>query len=148
VWGSIIFWRKTVGSNAVKHVYKYTKGMLAVSRCAAENAMETVYMRMKMTASWDIALCGLIEVDRHFRGSHCLHHQGDECDYMVLYPRRLSSWYCHDNLKSQMCEYFIITISEYYCNIHVHRTRYEKVHLYVKKTQTYHVLSCSLICLP
>jgi hypothetical protein len=32
---------------------------------------------MKMTAFWDIAPCSLVEVDRHFRGAYCLHHQGD-----------------------------------------------------------------------
>jgi hypothetical protein len=33
---------------------------------------------MKMTVIWDVALCSLIETDRHFRGFYCLHHQGDE----------------------------------------------------------------------
>jgi hypothetical protein len=36
---------------------------------------------MNMTALWDIAPCSLIEVDRRFRGSNCLHHQGDRPDY-------------------------------------------------------------------
>jgi hypothetical protein len=61
--------------------------------------------RMKMRAFWDIALYSLVGVDWHFRGVYCLHHQGDDgasmnlwifgllWDYMVLYPRRLSSWY-------------------------------------------------------
>jgi hypothetical protein len=45
---------------------------------------------MKMTAFWDIAPCSLIEVDRHFRGAYCLHHQGDDIrDYTTQYPRRL-----------------------------------------------------------
>jgi hypothetical protein len=26
----------------------------------------------------DIASCSLLEADRRFRGSYCLHHQGDE----------------------------------------------------------------------
>jgi hypothetical protein len=30
---------------------------------------------MKMTVFWDVAPCGLVEVDRHFRGAYCLHHQ-------------------------------------------------------------------------
>jgi hypothetical protein len=33
---------------------------------------------LRMTAFWDIALCSLIEVDWHFRGVYCLHHQGDQ----------------------------------------------------------------------
>jgi hypothetical protein len=31
---------------------------------------------MKITAFWDIAPCRLVEVDRRFRGSYYLHHQG------------------------------------------------------------------------
>jgi hypothetical protein len=34
---------------------------------------------MKMTAFWDIAPCSLVKVDQCFRGSYCLHHQGDKC---------------------------------------------------------------------
>jgi hypothetical protein len=29
---------------------------------------------MKMTAFWNIVLCGLTEVYKHFRGAYCLHH--------------------------------------------------------------------------
>jgi hypothetical protein len=32
---------------------------------------------MKMTVFWDVAPCSLVETDRHFRGTNCLHHQGD-----------------------------------------------------------------------
>jgi hypothetical protein len=32
---------------------------------------------MKMTVSWDVAPCSILEVDRRFRGAYCLHHQGD-----------------------------------------------------------------------
>jgi hypothetical protein len=35
-------------------------------------------VNMKMTASWDTTPCNLIEVDWHFRGANCLHHQGNE----------------------------------------------------------------------
>jgi hypothetical protein len=69
------------------------------------------YHSMKMTVFWDIETCSL-EVDWHFRGAYCLHHQvlvmkvvhlwnGLQRDYMVLYHRRLSSSYsCHENLRS------------------------------------------------
>jgi hypothetical protein len=40
---------------------------------------------MKITASWDVALCSLIEVDRRFTDSNCLLHHGDP------YLKRLSS---------------------------------------------------------
>jgi hypothetical protein len=32
----------------------------------------------KMPASWDIALCSLVETDRRFRGAYSLHEQGGE----------------------------------------------------------------------
>jgi hypothetical protein len=32
---------------------------------------------MMMTAFWDVALCGLVEFDRSFRGPYWLHHQHD-----------------------------------------------------------------------
>jgi hypothetical protein len=67
---------------------------------------------MKIIAFWDIVPCGLVAVDRRFRGAYCLHHQGGDGgddnhrpdyegsthlrnvgllqrDYMTLYPRRL-----------------------------------------------------------
>jgi hypothetical protein len=30
-----------------------------------------------MTVFWDVAPCGLVEVNRRFRGGYCLHHQGN-----------------------------------------------------------------------
>jgi hypothetical protein len=33
---------------------------------------------MKMIIFWDMAPCGLVKVDRRFRGAYGLHHQGDE----------------------------------------------------------------------
>jgi hypothetical protein len=32
---------------------------------------------MKMTVFWDVGPCSLVEIDRRFRGSYCLHHYGD-----------------------------------------------------------------------
>jgi hypothetical protein len=32
---------------------------------------------IKIVAFWDVVLCSLMEVDWHFRGAHCLHHQGN-----------------------------------------------------------------------
>jgi hypothetical protein len=32
---------------------------------------------MKMTVFWDAAPCSLVEIDRRFRGTYCLHHRGD-----------------------------------------------------------------------
>jgi SNF family Na+-dependent transporter len=37
-----------------------------------------IFIQFEMTALWNIALCSLVEVDRHFRGAYCLHHQGNE----------------------------------------------------------------------
>jgi hypothetical protein len=33
---------------------------------------------MKMAVLWVVALCCLVDVNMHFRGICCLHHQGDE----------------------------------------------------------------------
>jgi hypothetical protein len=47
---------------------------------------------MTMTAFWDIAICGLVEVGWCFRGVFCLHHQSElPQDCTAVYPRRLSS---------------------------------------------------------
>jgi len=58
---------------------------------------------MKYRAFWDVPPCSHVEVDRHFKGAHCLHHQGHDDedntnlwnvgqlkrDYKALHPRRL-----------------------------------------------------------
>jgi hypothetical protein len=47
----------------------------------------------KMTAFWDTAACGLVEVDRRFRSAYCLHHQsgyGDSRPYASLKCRSTS----------------------------------------------------------
>jgi hypothetical protein len=33
---------------------------------------------LKMTAFWDTAPCNLVDVDRRFRGTFCLHHRPDD----------------------------------------------------------------------
>jgi hypothetical protein len=33
---------------------------------------------MKVDVFWDVAPCSLVDIDWHFRGAYCLHHQGDE----------------------------------------------------------------------
>jgi hypothetical protein len=38
----------------------------------------------KIRAFWDIAPCSLVVVDRRFRGSYCLHHQGDEFIVLIM----------------------------------------------------------------
>jgi hypothetical protein len=35
---------------------------------------------MKFRVFWDVAPCSHVEVDSHFRGAYCLHHQGDGID--------------------------------------------------------------------
>jgi hypothetical protein len=40
---------------------------------------------MKMTAFWDIGPYSLVEVDLHFRGAYCLHHEGKvTCSWLVV----------------------------------------------------------------
>jgi hypothetical protein len=33
------------------------------------------WVNAKMTAFWNMMPCSIVEVDRHFRGVYCLHHQ-------------------------------------------------------------------------
>jgi hypothetical protein len=33
---------------------------------------------MNMAAFWDTPPCGLVYVDRRFRGAYCIYHQGDQ----------------------------------------------------------------------
>jgi hypothetical protein len=35
-------------------------------------------MSMKMTVFWDVTPYSLVDIDRRFRGTCCLHHQGNE----------------------------------------------------------------------
>jgi hypothetical protein len=46
---------------------------------------------MEVRAFWDMAPCSLVEVDRRFRGSYCLHHKGDRLDDGGSTSRRLHS---------------------------------------------------------
>jgi hypothetical protein len=52
---------------------------------------------MKTAVFWVVSPCSLVEVYQRFRGSCCLHHQGDRGkllpDYTVLQPRRQQSSY-------------------------------------------------------
>jgi hypothetical protein len=57
-----------------------------------------------MTASWDIVPYSLLEVDRHFRCAHCLHHQvyfNDSTWRYIPESCHLHTW-CHENLKSHI----------------------------------------------
>jgi hypothetical protein len=47
----------------------------ALVRCQSLTATS-----MKMSVFWDVAPCSLVGNDRRFRGSYCLHHQGDHPD--------------------------------------------------------------------
>jgi hypothetical protein len=49
----------------------------------------------KMTAFWDIALCSLMKVYRHFRGAYFLHHQGNETLMMTAVCTSEISVYFH-----------------------------------------------------
>jgi hypothetical protein len=34
---------------------------------------------MNMVVMWSVALCSLVHIDRRFRCTYCLHHQGEGC---------------------------------------------------------------------
>jgi hypothetical protein len=40
---------------------------------------------LKMTVVWDVATYSLIDIDRRFRGSYGLHHQGDSSPQFNTY---------------------------------------------------------------
>jgi hypothetical protein len=71
---------------------------------------------MKMMAFWDIALCGLFEVNRRFRGAYCLHHQGDDggvCTYeMSVYLSEATRFYITEgyHLNIYLIIYLNITV--------------------------------------
>jgi hypothetical protein len=48
---------------------------------------------MKMAVFWDVAPCNLVDIDRRFRETYCLHHQGDGPNYIAPHPRRQPSSY-------------------------------------------------------
>lgn len=37
-----------------------------------------IVTNMKVTVVWDVALCSVVEISLHFRGSYCLYHQGND----------------------------------------------------------------------
>jgi hypothetical protein len=45
---------------------------------------------MNMTVFWEVVLCCLVEIDRRFRGTYCLHHQVGQYlpYYTAQHPRR------------------------------------------------------------
>jgi hypothetical protein len=64
----------------------------------------------KMIAVYFIAPCSVVGVDWRFRGTHCLHHQGDETETSVYFSETIRrcnpEGYLHtrrrENLKSQI----------------------------------------------
>jgi hypothetical protein len=43
--------------------------------CSNVNWCRVAGWRLKMSVFWDVAPCSLVDIDRSFRGSYCLHHQ-------------------------------------------------------------------------
>jgi hypothetical protein len=48
---------------------------------------------LKMTAFWDVAPCILVEIDRRFRDSNCLHNQADGSEAVSTSEPRYTSTY-------------------------------------------------------
>jgi hypothetical protein len=46
--------------------------------CVANTSDDTRFRGMNMTVLWVIAPYSFVEIDRRFRGTYCLRHQGDE----------------------------------------------------------------------
>jgi hypothetical protein len=69
-----------------------------------------------MTVFWDIAPCSLVNVYRRFRGTYCLHHQGNcltvptkhvlpfpPCILTLRRRQKLPMTYCRHNLFPRQC---------------------------------------------
>jgi hypothetical protein len=59
-------------------VWDHLEDILIAGRSITEICCDDVnWKEVKMTVFWDVAPCSMIDIDRHFRGVYCLHHQGD-----------------------------------------------------------------------
>jgi hypothetical protein len=71
------------------------------SGCSSETSSHPIDTNnWSLRIFWNVAPCSHVEVDRRFRGTYCLHHQGDRSthlwnvgqlqrDYTALHPKRL-----------------------------------------------------------
>lgn len=46
---------------------------------SVENLQVPLATRIKITRFLDVAPCSFVEIHRLFRGTYCLHHQGNNC---------------------------------------------------------------------
>jgi hypothetical protein len=79
--------------------------------------ISSAVLHLKMIFSWGIAPCNLLEVNRRFRGTYCLHHQDDlkRRIYFHEVTRRYIPENCYvcnhrpENLTSRFLESFMHT---------------------------------------
>jgi hypothetical protein len=73
-------------------------------------------MSMKMAVFWVVAPCSLVKVHQRFRGSCCLHHQGETLVNFYQTTRRYNPKYSHlrthrrENLKSYKSLMFVLRV--------------------------------------
>jgi hypothetical protein len=54
---------------------------------------------IKLRVIWNVAPCSHVEVDRHFRGAYCLHHQGNEFIALMMKMDKMARTFCQNEGK-------------------------------------------------
>jgi hypothetical protein len=84
-----LYWNCTISNNSgiplifrikVCHLgllIRSTLRMAVSAMCILKVRFQILSSSMKMVVFWDVAPCGLVELDWCFRGGYCLCHQGD-----------------------------------------------------------------------
>jgi hypothetical protein len=72
-------------------LHRYSAHTSRQSKVASMRFQVLTATNMRMAVFWDVAPCSLVEVDRRFRGTYCLHHQAVTTSDMLINSRWLSS---------------------------------------------------------
>jgi hypothetical protein len=89
--------------------------------CRSMNTCHRHTLHVKMTVFWVVALCSLVEVYKRFRGTCCLHHQGDDTQktaIFILSAVKTSNFintscvlkFCYQSVYCCLIRYFLVRI--------------------------------------
>jgi hypothetical protein len=74
--------RMSISHSPFRYVYQFHTTGTLLEHHPASKQLQTegtpapkLTITLKMTAFWDVAPCSLVEVDRRFRCTYCLHHR-------------------------------------------------------------------------
>jgi hypothetical protein len=67
---------------------------------------------MKMAVFWDVAPCGLVDIDRRFRGAYCLHHHHhlDNAGQLPPLKRRSVFTRQHDTISQKTASLILVAM--------------------------------------